>query len=76
MSAKNRRRRPERDSLKISTSFDVFHLFLQRKRAEGLEVLRVFSEGASWKEGSPGQRHGGLWCGAEVLNGREITGVS
>ena len=76
MSTKNRRRRPERDSLKISTSFDVFHLFLQRKRAEGLvEVLRVFSEGASWKEGSPGQRRGGSVQFKGISGGVQDLGV-
>ena len=31
MSARNRRRRPVRDSLKISTSFDVFHFSVTKK---------------------------------------------
>ena len=76
MSTKNRRRRPERDSLKISTSLDVFHLFLQRKRAEGLvEALRVFSEGASWKEGSTRQRRGGSVRFEGITGGVQDFGV-
>ena len=52
-----------------------------------MEVLRVFrNEGVFWIEGSTGQRRrdsvqeyhwwcSGLRCGAEVLSGREITGL-
>ena len=40
-----------------------------------MEVLRVFSEGASWKEGSTGQRRGGSVRFKGITGGVQDFGV-
>ena len=44
-------------------------------RAEGLKVLRVFSEAVSWKEGSTEQRRGGSVRFKGITGGVQNFGV-